>query len=208
LDSGGQERSVEREESQISHSDARTKLREQFRRKFHIVHRAPAAAAACPTHTAEGDTTLSLEAEWPARVSDYLKGAGYDVKTGVGECDRTRSDNRSTARCGAPMTGFRYNGHANSTSGSVGNEHSCRSGDTEPRATRESRAGRGRSVQHMQQQTRVPPITLPNPRQKPQDACNLYGEKLFQLCRIWRLLLLPSRRRWSPFGGSRAAKRV
>jgi gamma-glutamyltranspeptidase/glutathione hydrolase len=41
-------------------------------------------AVKAPRIHTEGDTALSLEAAWPAAVSDYLKAVGYDVKTGPG----------------------------------------------------------------------------------------------------------------------------
>jgi gamma-glutamyltranspeptidase/glutathione hydrolase len=43
----------------------------------------PEAVKAPRIHT-EGDTALSLEAGWPANVSNYFKAVGYDVKPGPG----------------------------------------------------------------------------------------------------------------------------
>ncbi|OWK40151.1 gamma-glutamyltransferase [Fimbriiglobus ruber] len=43
-----------------------------------------AEAVRAPRVHTEGDTTLSLEAGWPARVTEYLKNTGYEVKTNPG----------------------------------------------------------------------------------------------------------------------------
>ena len=43
-----------------------------------------ADAVKAPRVHTEGDTVLSLEATWPATVTDHLKTVGYDLKTGPG----------------------------------------------------------------------------------------------------------------------------
>ena len=63
-----------------------------------------ADAVKAPRMHTEGGTALSLEAAWPAGVLDYLKGAGYEPKTGPGanlnaiERDPATGDLRPAAR--------------------------------------------------------------------------------------------------------------
>jgi gamma-glutamyltranspeptidase/glutathione hydrolase len=63
-----------------------------------------ADAVKAPRIHTEGGAALTLEAAWPARTSDYLKDAGYDVKTGPGatlsaiERDPATGELRAAAR--------------------------------------------------------------------------------------------------------------